>query len=72
MHFSPLNCCSICFICSGDYHSDVVGTAYWMAPECLNGKPYCEQVCLIHSTFSNQSIGFRYLCIGISQEVHIL
>lgn len=33
------------YTCSGDYHNEIVGTAYWMAPECLNGKPYCEQVC---------------------------
>jgi serine/threonine protein kinase len=28
---------------SGEYHNEVVGTPYWMAPECLCGRPYCEQ-----------------------------
>lgn len=24
-------------------HNDVVGSPYWMAPECLYGKPYAEK-----------------------------
>ena len=24
-------------------HTEVVGSPYWMAPECLRGQSYCEQ-----------------------------
>lgn len=24
-------------------HNDIVGSPYWMAPECLYGKPYAEK-----------------------------
>lgn len=25
------------------HHNDIVGSPYWMAPECLYGKPYAEK-----------------------------
>ena len=49
---------------SGEYHNEVVGTPYWMAPECLCGKPYCEQV-----RIDEYNLCMYVICCGVDQKV---
>jgi len=35
---------------SQESHLTVVGSPYWMAPECIMGQPYCEKVCVLGSS----------------------
>jgi len=44
--------CRVCYLltayvvllCSQEKQLTVVGSPYWMAPECIMGQPYCEKV----------------------------
>ena len=42
LHVSEINVVGLIF--SRRSYTGAVGSAYWMAPECLHGKEYCENV----------------------------